>query len=106
MAWASLPSAQPAVGDLDDAVGGRHDPGVVGGEDERGAALAVEAAHEIDDLAPGGAVEVRRGLVGQDQRGLADQRAGDGHALLLAARQLAGAVACALAEPDLLERAA
>src|SRR3712207_9533473 len=34
-------------------------------------------------------VEVAGGLVGEDQLGVADQGAGDGHALLLAARKLA-----------------
>ena len=38
--------------------------------------------------------------------GLADERAGDRDALLLAARELRGAVAGALAEPDALERVA
>ena len=40
-------------------------------------------------LLAGGAVEVAGGLVGDDQRRVGDQRARDGHALLLAARELA-----------------
>ena len=55
-----------------------------------------------DDLARLG-IEVARGLVGEDQPRLADERPCDGHPLLLAARQLARAVRQPVAEPDLLE---
>ncbi len=43
-------------------------------------------------------VQVAGGLVGQQQGGLGDQGAGDGHALLLAARELARTVAHAVRE--------
>ena len=49
-------------------------------------------------------VEVAGRLVGQDHRRLGDERPGDGDALLLAARQLAGPVVGPVGEPDLLER--
>ena len=52
--------------------------------------LAVELAEELHDLVAGLRVEVAGGLVGQDQLRVVDQRAGDGHALLLAAGQLVG----------------
>ena len=44
---------------------------------------------QFDDLPPGVVVEIAGGLVGEDDLGTRRQRAGDRHALLLAARQLA-----------------
>ena len=49
-------------------------------------------------------VEVAGGLVGEDQRRLDHQGAGDGHALHLAARQLVGPVRAAMREADRVER--
>ncbi len=51
-------------------------------------------------------VEVAGGLVGQDERGLADDGARDGHPLLLAAREHAGGRVAAPGEPHALERLA
>ncbi len=48
------------------------------------------------DLVAGGRVEVAGGLVGQQDGGVVDQRAGDGHALALAAGKLVGLVVHAL----------
>ena len=64
----------------------------MGDHDDRLAELAHGAAHEVEDLGPGAAVEVAGGLVGEDDRRLAGQGAGDGDALLLAAAELARAV--------------
>ena len=58
------------------------------------------AAQEGEDLATGAAVEVAGRLVGEDHRRPSGERAGDGDALLLAARQFARAVVQAVAEPD------
>ena len=52
----------------------------------------------ISRAGPG--VEVAGGLVGEDDRRLAGQGAGHGHALLLAAGELARAVAQPVAEAD------
>ncbi len=52
----------------------------------------------------GARVEVAGGLVGEDQLGARDQRAGDGHPLLLAARKLARVVIEPRSESHLLER--
>src|SRR5690606_21553683 len=49
-------------------------------------------------------VEIPGRLIGEYQRGIVDQRAGDGHALLLAAGQLARQVLSAMRQPDRLER--
>ena len=50
--------------------------------------LDVQAAKELQDLLARARVEVPRRLVRQQHRGVVDQRAGDGHALLLAAGKL------------------
>ena len=51
-------------------------------------------------LVAGARVEVAGGLVGEEHGGPGDERAGDGHALLLAAGELGGLVRQAVAEPD------
>jgi hypothetical protein len=83
-----------------DAVHLGGDPLIVG-RDQRGTAFA---AHQIEEFAEhdigGGFVEVAGRLVGEDQRWLVGERAGDGDALLLAARQLGGPVLEALAEAE------
>ena len=82
---------------------GRGDVGVMGDEDDRapGRVERVEDAHHV---APGGGVEVARRLVGEDERRVRDQRAGDRDTLLLAARQLARLVVQPVAQPQPLER--
>ena len=62
--------------------------------------LAEQAQHAVDlDV-----VEVRGGLVGQHERRVVRERARDRDPLLLAARQVAGAVVHAVGEADLLEQ--
>ncbi len=46
----------------------------------------------LEHHAAGGGVQVARGLVGEDDRRVVHERAGDGHALHLAAGELVGAV--------------
>ena len=85
------------VGLLDDLAGvhdrgpvahlGDH-PEVVGDEDDGRAGLGLEGAHEVEDLGLDGHVERRRGLVGDEQLGLAGERDGDHDALRHAARHL------------------
>lgn len=60
-------------------------------------------AKQREDGFAGGAVKVAGGLVGEKNFGAIDERAGDGSALLFAARKLAGAVADAFFEADALE---
>jgi hypothetical protein len=81
------------------AAGAGGDGGGVGHEDE-GVAALVEVAEDRHDHGLVDGVEVAGGLVGEDQRRLVDQGAGDGDALLLAARELARQVVEALAQPD------
>src|SRR5512137_2660406 len=52
-----------AVGDADDGVGVGHHLGIVRGEDEGGAVLAVHVPHQVDDVLAGLGVEVGGGLV-------------------------------------------
>ena len=93
-ATASTPwSTTCAVDHADDAVGGAADREVVGDDQQRQAALDVEPAQQRGDLLGVGAVEVAGRLVGPHDRGVVDERAGDRHALALAAGELVGHVA-------------
>ena len=66
--------------------------------------VAVQPLEQGQDLLAGGAVEVARGLVGQEDARLVHQRAGDGHPLPLAARELVGPVLHPVAQPHPAER--
>ena len=67
-------------------------------------ALGVELAQQRHDLRARARVEVAGRLVGEDDRRPGDDRAGDRHALALAAGELLRAVVQAVPEPDALER--
>ena len=95
-----LVALHPAVADHDHARRVLGDVGLVGDQDDRDAALAVEPLQDLHDLDAGAAVEVAGGLVGEEQLGVVDQRAGDRDALLLAARELVRRVVRAVAEAD------
>ena len=71
----------------------------MGDHDDR-LARAVEAIEQIEDLRGGDRVEVAGGLVGEDEKGIVGQASGDGHALLLSAGELGGAMFQAIAQPD------
>src|SRR6185369_15466396 len=74
-----------AVAHRDHALRARHERGVVRGEDERVAGVAVDVAQQVEDLARGLGVEVGGRLVREDEVGTSDDRAGDGDALALSA---------------------
>ena len=61
-------------------------------------------AEDLVDLVAGLGVELAGRLVGQDEHRLLDQGPGDGHALLLAAGELVGAVVEPVPQADLLEQ--
>src|SRR4051794_31504243 len=82
----------PPVGQEDDAVGVARRDRIVGDHHDRLAELAHGAAHEVEDLRTGPAVEVARRLVGEDDRRLAGERTSHGDALLLTTAELARAV--------------
>jgi len=93
-----LVAQQPAVAEGEDAPGVGRDVGLVRDQHDRQAG-AVEPLHEREDLDTRARVEVTGRLVGQDDGRIVDQRAGDGHALLLAARELIGVMVLALGQP-------
>ena len=66
----------------------------------------VDLLEEAEDVDRELRIEVAGGLVGEDERRLADDRARDGHALLLAAGEHARGIAAAPGEADALERLA
>src|SRR6185503_13733713 len=94
------------VTERDEPVGVRGERGIVGDEDERAAERAVEAQDQLDDLLAGGGVEIAGGLVGEEHRRPARHRARDGHALLLATRELDRIVLRAIGEPYLVQERA
>ena len=63
---------------------------VMGGEDD-GAAGALQVIHEVPEMPASLRIEAGGGLVEEQQLGIADQRAGHGQALLLAAGKRAHA---------------
>src|SRR5262249_44134928 len=82
------------------ALHGGPPPVVVLCRDERRAALGVQLEEELVDPLARLRVEVPRRLVGQEEPRPAHDTTCDRHPLLLAARQLPGAVLQALLEPD------
>ena len=67
-------------------------------------ALLGARAQQAQDLGPGVDVEVAGRLVGQQQRRVVDQRAGDREALLLAAGELVRQRAGHLAQPEVVDQ--
>jgi hypothetical protein len=84
---ASLDDA-PLVHDRDMVGHVAHDAEVVSDQQHRHAALALQAAQELQDLRLHRHVECRRRLVGDQQIRVVGQRHGDHDALALSARQL------------------
>ena len=89
-----------AIGEEDHPVGVAGGDRIVRDHHDRLAEVAHRAAHELEDLGAGPAVEVAGRLVGEDDRRLAGQRPGDRDALLLAAAELARAVLQPVAQAD------
>ena len=71
------------------------------GDEHAGARFAAEAEEEEAHFVARPRVEVAGRLVREDEPGARDERARDGHALLLAARKLRGRVVEARPETDL-----
>jgi hypothetical protein len=91
---------QHALFKVDQAPGARGGLGVVRDHHDGLAEFAVQLVQQVQHLGGGGAVEVAGGLVGDDQRRVGHQCAGDGHALLLAAGELVGVVVGAVGQAD------
>jgi len=77
--------------------------GVVGDEDEGGFLLAVHGEEEFEDVLAVGRVEIAGGLVGHEDGGSEHKRAGEGDALLFAARELDGVVIATFGEADAIQ---
>ena len=75
-------------------------------DEHDGNAVRVQGIEQAHDALGGRRVEGAGGLVGQHNLGAAHERARDGDALLLPARQLLGGVSEPVAEADLLEASA
>src|SRR6266511_3326399 len=78
--------------------------GVLADDHHRAAVVGGELAQQPGDLAADGGVEVGGGLVGQDDRRIVGERAGDRHPLLLAAGELLGPEAEPVAQPDAFQQ--
>ena len=89
-----------AVAQEDDAVGPGGVAGLVGDEHGGGAGVAARAQQPQDHLARGGVERAGR-LVGEHEAARADERAGDRHALLLAAGHLVREAVGELVHADL-----
>jgi hypothetical protein len=75
---------------------------VVGHQHQGGAAFLVEFEQQVADALAGVAVEVAGGFVGKQHVRFGGERAGNRHALLFAAGELARRVGQALAQADAL----
>ena len=92
-----------SVGEFDATTGiaryvhivGNHDDGVTG---------LVEFAKNVDDDLFVGFVKVARRLVGENELGLIDERAGDGDTLLFSSREFGGEVLKAIGKTDAFQR--
>jgi len=89
-----------AIDELDLAIGGGGNRLAVGDEKDGGFLFASEASDELDDGVTGGGVEIAGGFVGEKNRRLVDEGAGDGGALKLSAGELVWAVVGAVGEMD------
>ena len=94
----------PAVAHHHRPVDQRHHRAELVGDEHDGRAALLEAAERVGERLLVGQVDAGGGLVEQEQLGLAGQRAGDEHPLLLAAGELRDAVRRPVGEADDLER--
>ena len=100
----TLSAAICAVGEDDDAVRVGGDARIVRDHDDGLVELVDRAAQDVEHAGARGRVEVAGRLVGEDDGGAGDERAGDRDALLLAAGELGGPVRGAVGEADHLEQ--
>lgn len=95
-----------AVFQLEKAVAAGGELGIVGGDDEGLAELAMERKQEFHQLFGVGGIELAGGFVREEKGGFRDQGPGDGDPLALASGKLFGKVVAAVAEPETVEPAA
>ena len=77
-----------AIAQLEGSLPVRRREGVVGDHDDGQPSLRVQLEEDVEDRPAGLRIEVAGGFVREDETRLRDQRAGDRHALLLAAGKL------------------
>ncbi len=70
------------------------------GYHDNGVAPGIQGLEQLHNFVAGAGVEGAGGFVGQNDAGVVNQGAGNGHALALAAAQLVGLVQGAVGEPD------
>ena len=99
-AEASSAPAICAVGHAHQAAAALGELEIVGDEDQRRLPPPLQAEQQIDHLLAGLAVEIAGRLVGEDDLRARAERAGDGDALLLAARELRREMIGAMREAD------
>ena len=73
---------------------------VLVGHQDDGVAFGVQTIEQRHDLVAGLGVEIAGRFVGEDDGGLVDQSAGDGHALALSAGEFVGLVVHAVGQAD------
>ena len=95
-----------AVGEIDRAVAALGERKIMGDEEKGGAGPLLQREQEVHDVGAGGLVEIAGRLVGKDEGRLWRERPGHGHALLLAAGELAGEMRLAMGEADFGKRRA
>ncbi len=84
-----------------------HHPHVVGDEDQRHAALALQVQQQVDDLGLDGDIQRGGRFVGDQQARIAGDRHGDHHSLVHAAGELMGKrrqARCGARDTDLLQQ--
>ena len=81
-----------------------HDLRIMGGINESRAVSAIELFHHFEESGRRHRVEIRRGLVRQDQRRLGDHGSRHRHPLLLPAGQLAGTTMFKAGKADFCEQ--
>src|SRR3972149_3394022 len=94
---------QDAIPDEETPLGPESDIPFVSYQDNGEPLSLVEVLKELQDILPGAAVQVPRGLIGQEQGGPVYQGPGDVHPLLFPAGKLVGAVVGPLGQPHLLQ---
>jgi hypothetical protein len=92
-----------SVDDVEDAVTGAGEIGVVGDDDEGFVVVVGEFEEERHDFRAVFGIEVAGGFVGEEDIGIVDKGAGDGGALLFAPGEFGGEMVKAVAEADFFE---
>src|SRR6187397_2129602 len=94
---------QAPVGHVNRAPRSRRHGSIVGNDQQSGAGVSRPLEQQVDDCAPGLAIEISGRLISKQQFRSRSGSASNGDPLLLAPRQLGGIMGQAMAEADLLQ---